>query len=106
MIENYNQTAPWIWRCHVDLSDPNPETWDYLKEFINEYNAVIFSIDEYRKDLDIPQIIFPPAIDPFSIKNREFSEYEKQERFEHYDIPDDLHLVVQVSRFDKYKNLE
>ncbi len=106
MIENYNKTAPWIWRCHVDLSDPNPKTWDYLKDFINEYNAAIFSIDEYRKDLDVPQLIFSPAIDPFSIKNREFSEDEKRERLEHYDIPDDLPLVVQISRFDKHKDPE
>lgn len=104
MIENYNKTAPWVWRCHVDMSNPNKKAWEYIKAFVNQYDAAIFSIEEYTKDLEIPQLIFPPAIDPFSIKNREFSEEEKQERLDHYNIPDDLPLVVQVSRFDKYKD--
>lgn len=106
MIENYNKSAPWVWRCHVDMSNPNKKAWEYLKSFVDEYDAAIFSIDEYRQKLDIPQLIFPPAIDPFSIKNRDFSEEEKQERLDHYDIPDDLPLVVQISRFDKYKDPE
>ncbi len=104
MIENYNKTAPWVWRCHVDMSTPNRTAWEYIKTFVNQYDAAIFSIEEYTRDLEIPQIIFSPAIDPFSIKNREFSEDEKKERLDHYNIPDDLPLVVQISRFDKYKD--
>lgn len=105
-IQNYERSSPWIWRCHLDLSEPEEKTWQYLEQFVSRYDAAIFSIEDYRRKLDIPQLIFPPAIDPFSIKNRELSDEEIDDRLEHYDIPGDLPLVVQISRFDKYKDPE
>lgn len=104
VIEHYRKSAPWIWRCHVDLSSPNKEVWDYLSEFIEKYDAVILSIKEYAQKLKTPQFFFMPAIDPFSIKNRELSQKEISERLEHYGIPTDLPLVVQISRFDPWKD--
>jgi trehalose synthase len=47
-----------------------------------------------------------PAIDPFTITNRELSEAEIVDRLAHYDIPTDLPLVVQISRFDRWKDPE
>ncbi|MGA1796906.1 MAG: glycosyltransferase [bacterium] len=104
MIEHYKKKGPWIWRCHVDLSNPNEEVIRYLIPFIERYDAVILSIKEYRMDLNAPQVFFMPAIDPFSIKNRHMSEKEIDERLSHYQIPTDLPLVVQVSRFDRWKD--
>ena len=104
MIRHYKKKGPWIWRCHVDLSNPNKEVWNYLRSFIEEYDAVILSIKEYRKKLKIPQVFFMPAIDPFSILNREMNEEDIQERLDHYEIPTDLPLVVQISRFDRWKD--
>ena len=106
MINHYKKNGPWIWRCHVDLSNPNKELWNYLVPFIEKYDAVIFSIKDYKKKLKTPQVFFMPAIDPFSILNREMSEEEIRERFDHYDIPTDLPLIVQVSRFDRWKDPE
>ncbi|MDH5186754.1 MAG: glycosyltransferase [candidate division WOR-3 bacterium] len=106
MIDHYKKKGPWIWRCHIDLSNPNPELWKYLTPFIEKYDAVIFSIKEYKKRLKTPQLFFMPAIDPFSIKNRELSKEEIDERLCHYRIPTDLPLVVQVSRFDRWKDPE
>ncbi|MBI5604374.1 MAG: glycosyltransferase [Deltaproteobacteria bacterium] len=104
MINHYKKNGPWIWRCHVDLSNPNKKLWNYLLPFINRYDAVIFSIEEYRKKLRTPQLFFMPAIDPFSILNREMGGEEIKERLDHYNIPTDLPLIVQISRFDRWKD--
>jgi trehalose synthase len=104
MINHYKKNGPWIWRCHVDLSNPNEKLWNYLTPFIEKYDAVIFSIKDYMKKLKTPQVFFMPAIDPFSILNREMSEEEIKDRFDHYEIPVDLPLVVQISRFDRWKD--
>ena len=104
MINHYRKRGPWIWRCHVDLSGPNQELWSYLAPFVEKYDAVIFSIREYAQKLRTPQLFFRPAIDPFSIKNHPLNETEIEERLEHYNIPTDLPLVVQVSRFDRWKD--
>ncbi len=106
LIEHYKKKGPWIWRCHLDLTHPQHDLWSYLGEFIEQYDALVFSIPEYRQELDTPQLFFMPAIDPFSIKNRELSEAEMNERLDHYNIPTDLPLVVQISRFDRWKDPE
>jgi trehalose synthase len=106
IIEHYRKRGPWLWRCHVDLSSPNPELWDYLKDFVEKYDAVILSMEEYKQDIKTPQVIIEPAIDPFTIKNSHFTEKEIDERLNHYNIPTDLPLVVQISRFDKWKDPE
>lgn len=106
MITHYRKKSPWIWRCHIDLSAPNREVWNYLAPFIEQYDAVVLSCKEYRQDLATPQVFFTPAIDPFSIVNRELSESAVDERLAHYGIPTDLPLVVQVSRFDRWKDPE
>ena len=106
MVTHYKKKGPWIWRCHIDLSNPNKELWDYLCQFIEKYDAMILSIEEYRKDCGIPQLFFMPAIDPFTIKNKELTEREINERLKHYNIPTDLPIVAQVSRFDRWKDPE
>ncbi|MDQ3804156.1 MAG: glycosyltransferase [Acidobacteriota bacterium] len=106
LIEHYKRRGPWIWRCHIDLSNPDRALWDYLVKFVEQYDAVVLSIEEYRQRLKTPQVFFMPAIDPFSIKNRELSEREVDERLDHYGITRDLPLIVQVSRFDRWKDPE
>jgi trehalose synthase len=106
MIRHYRRNGPWVWQCHVDLTRPDPGLWGYLRPFVEHYDAAVFSLEEYRRDLDTPQVFFMPAINPFSIKNRQLDDRECRDRFEHYDIPTDLPLVVQVSRFDRWKDPE
>lgn len=104
LIQHYRKTSPWIWRCHLDLTNPHRQTWEYLRPFIERYDAVILSGDEYRQELTPPQLVFMPAINPFNLKNRELSAQEMDERLAHYRIPTDLPLVVQISRFDRWKD--
>jgi trehalose synthase len=104
MINHYRKDCPWIWRCHIDLSHPNQKLWEYLVPFIEEYDAVILSSRDYKQELKTPQLFFMPAIDPFTITNRELNQREIEERLGHYHIPTDLPLVVQISRFDRWKD--
>jgi trehalose synthase len=104
LIRHFRKRAPWIWRCHVDLSHPNPGLWAYLAPFIESYDAVVLSLPEYAQKLGTPQHFIMPAIDPFSATNKDLSSDEIGKRLRDYDIPIDLPLVVQISRFDKWKD--
>ncbi len=106
LIKFYEKSQPWIWRCHIDLSDPHQQLLDYLKQYIQQYDAAILTLKEYEQDFQCPQLFFMPAIDPFCTKNRKLSEDEINERLDHHHIPTDRPLVVQVSRFDKWKDPE
>jgi trehalose synthase len=104
LIMHYRKKAPWVWRCHIDLSRPHQELWSYLGQFIERYDAVVLSLPEYAQKISPPQRFIMPAINPFSTTNKELSDAEINDRLEHYGIPTDLPLVVQVSRFDKWKD--
>jgi trehalose synthase len=106
MIRHVEKKGPWVWRCHLDLESPNEELWEYLRPFVEDYDAVVLSLEDYRRELDTPQVFIMPAIDPFTIKNRSLSENEKDERLEHYGIPSDRPIVAQISRFDRWKDPE
>lgn len=106
LISHYEKRCPWIWRCHIDLSQPDAEVWKYLRGWIDQYDAAIVSCPEYKQEMRPPQHVFMPAINPFNIKNRELKDEEIDERLEHYEIPTDLPLVVQISRFDPWKDPE
>ncbi len=106
LINHYRRRGPWIWRCHVDLTQPHQKLWKYLVPFIEEYDAVILSTEGYAQNLKPPQLFFLPAIDPFSYTNRDLTPKEIDERLEYYHIPRDLPLVVQISRFDRWKDPE
>ncbi len=104
LINHYRRRSPWIWVCHVDLTQPHSELWNYLRDHIEKYDAVVMSLEDYKQDLVTPQMFIRPAIDPFSITNKELSDEEIDERLDHYDIPTDLPIVTQISRFDKWKD--
>ena len=106
LIVHERHACPWVWRCHVDLSNPNPEIWEYLRTFVEQYDVVVVSLPEYARDLQTPQVFIMPAIDPFSIKNAEMTKAEVKDRLEHYRIPDDQPIVAQISRFDRWKDPE
>jgi trehalose synthase len=99
-----DREMPWLWQCHVDLSTPHAPVWAYLRQFIEQYDAAIFSLPEYGQDLRIDQQFVTPAIDPFSAKNRELSDREIREYLRNYKIPTDRPLVTQISRFDAWKD--
>ncbi len=66
LVLDERRTCPWVWSCHVDLSKPNAAVWDYLKGFVDQYDAVVLSLPEYAQETKAPQVFIMPAIDPFS----------------------------------------
>ena len=78
LIKCYRKNQPWIWRCHIDLTDPNTKLWEFIKGFILKYDIVIFSTEKYKKeDLPVEQRVIVPAIDPLSLKNKDLSEKDE-----------------------------
>lgn len=104
LVEHYRKRSPWVWRCHIDLTHPHPQLWDYLRRFVQQFDAVIMSIPEYAQDIRPSQFFHMPAIDPFTEINRYMSDEEVDRRLAQYGIPTDLPIIVQVSRFDKWKD--
>jgi trehalose synthase len=94
----------WIWRCHVDVSQPHPGLWAYLKNLIEQYDAAVFSAPQFAQTLNIPQVLIAPSIDPLSDKNKELSQEFIDEVMNRYGIVLDKPLITQVSRFDYLKD--
>ena len=107
LIRSYRKSQPWIWRCHIDLTEPNQELWDFLKGFILKYDQVVFSSEKYfKKDLPIDQRLMFPAINPLSQKNKDISEKTILEHISKVGIPTDKPIITQVSRLDPWKDPE
>jgi trehalose synthase len=94
----------WIWRCHVDVSRPIPEIWDFLKTYILKYDAVVFSAPSFSQPLPLRQFMISPSIDPLSDKNRDLDQESIDGVLEKYGIPDDKPIITQISRFDRLKD--
>jgi trehalose synthase len=105
LISFYKKTQPWIFRCHIDISNPNKEVWDYLKGFIQKYDHFVVSLPEYKKDdLNIPQTVIPPAIDPLTAKNKTVSETKITKYLNKFGIDCKKPIISQTSRFDPWKD--
>ncbi len=94
----------WVWRCHIDISEGDPRVLRFLRPHIERFDAAIFHLADYAKDLAIPQFIMPPAIDPLSEKNRELAPEEVRLVLERFGIDPSRPIVLQVSRFDRLKD--
>src|SRR5262249_16893722 len=104
LIEHYEKNCPWIWSCHVDLSQPDIETWEYLRRWIDAYDVVIVSCEEFKHQMTPPQRVIMPDINQLNSKNRHLNDKEIAERLKQYQIPNDLPLIAQISRFDSWKD--
>ncbi len=92
-------------RMHPDITDPNPQIWDFLKQFLLDYDVLAFSLPEYVHDLDHDKVVVsPPAIDPFSDKNKKFSDEFYAATLEKLGLNPNKPLLVQVARFDPWKD--
>jgi trehalose synthase len=94
----------WIWRCHIDVSNPNRKVWEFLMGFIKDYDASVFSAQSFSQVLPIRQFLIAPSIDPLSDKNKELPQSVIDSVLEKYSIPKDKPIVTQVSRFDRLKD--
>jgi trehalose synthase len=107
MIKFHKKSQPWIWRCHIDISDPPRELWSFLEKFMIRYDMIVVSSERYmKKDLPIEQRVIHPAIDPLSLKNRDLPAKDIRRYAERAHIPTDKPLLTQVSRMDPWKDPE
>lgn len=60
----------WVWRCHIDFSEPQQNVWLFLKDFIEKFDAAIFSAPAFSRPLNTKQFLVSPSIDPLSNKNK------------------------------------
>jgi trehalose synthase len=107
MIEHFpDSTAHWIWRCHIDLSHPNPDVLGFLLPWFVRYDAAIFHMPEYvpRAEGMPPSYIWPPAIDPLTPKNMALSPEDAAYIVDQFGIDVERPLLTQVSRFDPWKD--
>lgn len=100
----FRKGGRWIWRCHIDVSSPQKDVCDYLTRYCQKYDSAIFSVARFARSIGIDEFIIPPSIDPLSEKNRELSEQEIGETIERFGIPADRPVILQVSRFDRFKD--
>ncbi|MFL6037407.1 MAG: glycosyltransferase, partial [Gaiellaceae bacterium] len=107
MIEHFpDSDARWIWRCHIDLSQPNPDVLEFLLPWLGRYDAAIFHMREYVPKAEglPPCYIWPPAIDPLAPKNMALSPEDAAYIVDQFGIDVERPLVTQVSRFDPWKD--
>ena len=99
-------TAGWVWRCHIDTSEPNAEMWAFVREFLSGYDAAVFTLEEFvPPNLPIERVeVIPPAIDPLSPKNRTLDDGTAREILAWMGISLDRPLITQISRFDPWKD--
>ncbi len=108
MIETMEAShkTKWVWRCHIDTSQPNPEVWAYLRNYIVHYHRVVFTMQEFvppgfsRAEVEI----IPPAIDPLSPKNMELEPGMAERILSWLGMFPKEPFVTQISRFDTWKD--
>ncbi len=98
--------AKWIWRCHIDTSEPNPGVWNFLYPYMTNYDAVIFTMDEFvKEDAQFGNLNYiPPSIDPLSPKNTPIHQEVVNKYMYNYNIDVSRPLMAQISRFDPWKD--
>lgn len=107
LIKYYKKRQPWIWRCHIDLTEPHKHLWDFLKGFLLKYDQIVVSSKKYfKEDLPVDQRLMFPAINPLSLKNRDLSERTIIKYIKKAGIPTDKPIITQVSRLDPWKDPE
>ena len=100
----FRTSGRWIWRCHIDVSNPYKDVCDYLMRYCQDYESAIFSMPSFARSMKISEFIIPPSIDPLSEKNRELTDEEIQSTLDTFEIPADRPIILQVSRFDRFKD--
>lgn len=99
-----NRRGKWLWRCHIDLSHPFRPVWRYLRGYVAQHDASIFSLDAFAQPLQHPVFLIAPSIDPLAEKNLPVSDEVINETYLNFNIDRERPVLIQVSRFDRFKD--
>jgi len=94
----------WVWRCHIDVSNPVRKVWEFLRGFVVDYDAAVFSAPSFSQQLPIRQFLITPSIDPLSEKNKELDSGAIDSVLTKYGLTSEKPMIVQISRFDRLKD--
>jgi trehalose synthase len=94
----------WLWRCHIDFTEPQEDTINFLESYINQYDKAVFSAPAFARKLKIPQVLISPSIDPLSHKNKELPDDVILSVLNRFGIDRERPIVTQISRFDYLKD--
>ncbi|HKQ29791.1 MAG TPA: glycosyltransferase [Burkholderiales bacterium] len=105
LIEHFpDRKGKWIWRCHIDASHPFRPVWKFLQQYVARHDASVFSLADFSQILPHPVYLIPPSIDPLSEKNMELPAEEISAICQRYGIDTTRPMMLQVSRFDRFKD--
>lgn len=104
LIEYAARRKSWLWRCHIDVSRPQRRAWTFIRQFVVRFDGAIFSLPKFAQRLPIPQYLMYPSIDPLSDKNRALPREDVDAVLDRLGIPRDKPILLQVSRFDRFKD--
>ncbi len=96
----------WIWRCHIDLTDANPEVWEFFRPYVERHDASVWTMPEFvPASLAMDRVVqAPPCIDPLSVKNLDLPTPFMNEICRQYGLDVDRPIMCQVSRYDPWKD--
>jgi trehalose synthase len=94
----------WIWRCHIDFTEPQWGVWEFLRGFIERYDSMVLSAPAFVRDVPIPQYLISPSIDPLSEKNKELPGDIVASVLSRFGVDRGRPIVTQISRFDYLKD--
>jgi trehalose synthase len=95
----------WLWRCHIDCPEPHPPVWELLKPYVESHDEQAFTVADFKPPgLDGTAVTLVPAIDPLAAKNRVLPDYLARETAEELGVELSRPLLLQVSRFDPWKD--
>jgi trehalose synthase len=104
LVDGRHEGSKWIWRCHIDLSRPQRSTWSFLEPYARRFDGAVFHLADFARRLPIPSYLMHPSIDPLSEKNRDLEPSEVERRVAALGVPLDRPILLQVSRFDPFKD--
>lgn len=99
-----NRKGKWIWRCHIDVSHPYRPVWKYLQNFVNGYDASVWSLPSFVQRLSSLNYIIAPSIDPLSDKNIDLDKSELDAVRGEFALDPKRPIIAQISRFDRFKD--
>lgn len=103
-LVEYRGRGSWLWRCHLDLAQPQRRAWTFLRRYILKYDAAIFSLSDFAQRLPISKFLVYPSIDPLSPKNRDMTRVEINQIVDRLGIPRTKPILLQVARFERFKD--
>lgn len=105
LIEQKNRLGgKWVWRCHIDFTNPKKDVWDFLKSYIERYDCSVFSAPAFSRPLAVRQVLISPSIDPLSDKNKELPDDLVNSICERFKLDRGRPIITQISRFDYLKD--